>query len=147
MFIAVLYTLWGYFPRLSQCGSFAIAENRWAWQDGKGRTLNSRFCRWLGLPAFVLCASGLQAQCSSPACARKIIAALEQQAASDNAAAIPSQSRVSRLMADTEYGAFLAQIDALLPKLEASLQNIDPEKNERISYLLGKSIVLRGIPP
>jgi hypothetical protein len=35
----------------------------------------------------------------------------------------------------------------LLPKLEASLQNIDPEKNERISYSLGKSIVLRGIPP
>jgi hypothetical protein len=44
-------------------------------------------------------------------------------------------------MADAEYRAFLAQIDAMLPKWKASLQDIDPEKDERISYSLGKSIV------
>ena len=44
-------------------------------------------------------------------------------------------------MSDAEYRTVLAQIEAILPKWEASLWNIDPGKDERISYTLGQAIV------
>jgi hypothetical protein len=54
-----------------------------------------------------------------------------------------SQAQVTdtRLMTDADYKAFLHQVEAALPKWETALKDIEPEKDERVSYSLGKSIV------
>jgi hypothetical protein len=54
-----------------------------------------------------------------------------------------SQGQVNdkRLMTDADYKKFLLQVELALPKWETALKTIDPEKDERISYSLGKSIV------
>lgn len=52
-----------------------------------------------------------------------------------------AQANDKRLMTPAEYKAFLHQVEAALPKWETALKNINPEKDERISYSLGKSFV------
>ena|ERR1035437_922032 len=52
---------------------------------------------------------------------------------------VGSQAQVT--MTDADYKTFLLQVETALPKWETALKNIEPEKDERISYSLGKSIV------
>lgn len=58
------------------------------------------------------------------------------------ASRVASQSQVNdkRLMTDADYKTFLLQVDSELPKWETALKNIDPGKDERISYALGKEL-------
>jgi|SRR5450631_1245874 hypothetical protein len=52
-----------------------------------------------------------------------------------------AQATSAELMTNAEYKAVLLQVEAALPKWETALKSINPEKDERISYSLGKSIV------
>ena len=52
-----------------------------------------------------------------------------------------AQATDTRLMTDADYKTFLLQVETALPKWETALKNIEPEKDERISYSLGKVIV------
>ncbi len=45
-----------------------------------------------------------------------------------------------RLMTETDYKAFLLQVDTLLPKMETEFKNIDLEKFPQLSYSRGKSM-------
>jgi|SRR5271165_3963373 len=44
-------------------------------------------------------------------------------------------------LSDADFKTFLSQVELALPKWETALKNIDPGKDERISYTLGQSIV------
>jgi hypothetical protein len=52
-----------------------------------------------------------------------------------------TQSADSRLMSGAEFRASLSQVEDALPRWEAELKGIYPEKNSEISYSLGKLIV------
>ncbi|MGO9339908.1 MAG: hypothetical protein ACLPY1_20605 [Terracidiphilus sp.] len=59
-----------------------------------------------------------------------------------SASRVVSQSQVNdkRLMTDADYKTFLLQVDSEIPKWETALRNIDPGKDERISYAVGKTL-------
>jgi hypothetical protein len=52
-----------------------------------------------------------------------------------------AQTVDKRLMSDADYNVFLLQVKTALPRWEAALKNIDPEKSPQISYALGKMVV------
>jgi hypothetical protein len=52
-----------------------------------------------------------------------------------------AQTVDKRLMSDADYNVFLLQVKTALPKWEAALKNIDPEKDPQISYAIGKMVV------
>ena len=62
-------------------------------------------------------------------------------ASAQSIAGSQAEVRSDKLMTDAEYKAFLLQVEVALPKWEAALKSIDPEKDSQISYPLGKSIV------
>jgi hypothetical protein len=59
-----------------------------------------------------------------------------------SASAQPQQTD-SGLMSDADFRAFLAHLDAAIPKWEAEFNSIDVEKNAQISYVAGKAIMDR----
>jgi hypothetical protein len=52
-----------------------------------------------------------------------------------------AQASDNKLMTDADYRAFLLRVEVALPIWETALKGIDPEKDSRISYALGKAIV------
>lgn len=49
----------------------------------------------------------------------------------------------NRLISDADFKAFLAQLEDSIPKWDAEFRGVDVDKNEQISYAVGKMIVDR----
>ncbi len=68
------------------------------------------------------------------------VAELKKQAAAGDAGSGPKAQITDKRMTDADYKAFLFQVEQALPKWETALMNVDPEKDSRVSYSLGKAI-------